>query len=68
MKKRRSADFCADQIDVITDFAVITNVVIKRVNCIILIYFTEKCPLSYAKSVDPDQTDQGLRCLLLSYA
>ena len=25
--------FCADQIDVITNFAVITNVVIKRVYC-----------------------------------
>ena len=26
--------FCADQIDVVTNFAVITNVVIKRVHCI----------------------------------
>ena len=33
MKNARSADFCADQIDVITNFAVITNVVIKRVHC-----------------------------------
>ena len=33
MKKTRSADFCADRIDVITKFAVITNVVIKRVHC-----------------------------------
>ena len=33
MKKIRSADFCAVQIDVITNFAVITNVVIKRVHC-----------------------------------
>ena len=32
-KNTRSADFCADRIDVITDFAVITNVVIKRVHC-----------------------------------
>ena len=32
-KNMRSADFCADQIDVITNFAVITNVVIKRVHC-----------------------------------
>ena len=30
MKNTRTADFCADRIDVITDFAVITNVVIKR--------------------------------------
>ena len=34
MKNTRSADFCADRIDVITNFAVITNVVIKRVHCI----------------------------------
>ena len=33
-KNTRSADFCADQIEVITNFAVITNVVIKRVHCI----------------------------------
>ena len=32
-KNTRSADFCADRIDVITNFAVITNVVIKRVHC-----------------------------------
>ena len=32
-KNTRFADFCADQIDVITNFAVITNVVIKRVHC-----------------------------------
>ena len=31
-KYTRSADFCADRIDVITNFAVITNVVIKRVH------------------------------------
>ena len=33
-KKSRSADFCADRIDVITNFAVIMNAVIKRVHCI----------------------------------
>ena len=33
-KNTRSADFCSDQIDVIKNFAVITNVVIKRVHCI----------------------------------
>ena len=32
-KKTRSADFCEDWIDVITNFAVITNAVIKRVYC-----------------------------------
>ena len=33
MKNTQSADFCADQIDVITNFAVIMNVLIKRVYC-----------------------------------
>ena len=33
MKNTRSADFCSDQIDVITNLAVITNAVIKRVYC-----------------------------------
>ena len=32
-KYTRSADFCAARIDVITNYAVITNVVIKRVQC-----------------------------------
>ena len=39
IKNTRSAEFCADRIDVITNFAVITNVVIKRVHCITLTYF-----------------------------
>ena len=34
MKKYTIRWFCADQIDVITNFIVITNVVIKRVDCI----------------------------------
>ena len=34
MKNTRSDDFCMDQIDVITNFAVIKNVIIKRVHCI----------------------------------
>ena len=33
MKNSRSAEFYADRIDAITNFAVITNVVIKRVHC-----------------------------------
>ena len=33
-KKKLSADFCADGIGVITNYTVITNVVIKRVDCI----------------------------------
>ena len=32
-KNKRSDDFCADWIDVMTNFAVITNAVIKRVYC-----------------------------------
>ena len=32
-KNTRSAHFRADQIDVLTNFAVITNAVIKRVHC-----------------------------------
>ena len=32
-KNTRYADFCADRIDGITNFAVIVNVVIKRVRC-----------------------------------
>ena len=31
-KDTRSADSCADRIDVITNFAVITNAVIKRIH------------------------------------
>ena len=33
MKNAQSADFCAYRIGVITNFAVIPNVVIKRVHC-----------------------------------
>ena len=32
----KNADFCADWIDVITNFAVITKAVIKRVHCNLL--------------------------------
>ena len=39
MKNTQSADFCADQIDFIMNFAVITNVVIKMVQCISLSFF-----------------------------
>ena len=34
---KKYADFCADRIDVITNFAVITNAVIKRDHCILLL-------------------------------
>ena len=33
MKNTRTADFCADRMDVITNFAVITITVVKRVHC-----------------------------------
>ena len=33
IKNTQSADLCADRIDIITNFAVVTNVVIKRVHC-----------------------------------
>ena len=33
-KNIRSADFCADKIDIIMNFVVIMNVVIKRIHCI----------------------------------
>ena len=36
LKNTRSADFCADRIDVITNFAIITNAFIKRVHCIVI--------------------------------
>ena len=41
-KYTRSADFGADQIDVITNFIVITNVVIKRVHITKLVYVTQE--------------------------
>ena len=31
--KKRSLIFCADRIDVIANFAIVTNVVIKKVHC-----------------------------------
>ena len=42
MKNTRSTYICADQIDVMTNFAVITNVVIKRVHCTILSSYYSK--------------------------
>ena len=33
IKNTRSADFCSDWIDVIKNFAILTNAVIKRVHC-----------------------------------
>ena len=35
MKNTQSTDICADQIDIIPNFAVTTNIVIKRVHCIV---------------------------------
>ena len=55
-KHTRSADLCADRIDVITNFAVITNAVIKRVHCILKVtthsttdYRFNICPISPIK-------------------
>ena len=44
-KNTRSADFCADQIDVVMNFAVMTNVVIKMVHYIsrIIMMITNTC-------------------------
>ena len=42
MTKYTMRYMCADQIDVITIFAVITNVVIKRVHCITNDFASEK--------------------------
>ena len=42
IKNTQSADFCADRIDVITNFAAITNVVITRVYCTVLYMYIRK--------------------------
>ena len=49
-KNTRSADFCADRIDVITNFAVITNVVIKRVRCTLMLFLLEALMKSVVKT------------------
>ena len=57
-----SADFCAEQIDVLTIFTVITNVVIKRVQCSTkwtFLYYMN-IPTYSAKIVD-DKTCQNLK-------
>ena len=46
MKNTQSADFCADQIDIIMNFAVITNALIKRVHCIAILYNPHQCRLA----------------------
>ena len=38
VKKYKTANNCADQIDVITNIAIITNVVIKGVHCMSKLY------------------------------
>ena len=54
-KNTLSADFCEDQIDVTTDFAVITNVIIKRVHCSLIRDFWIVGQTQNATE-DPDQT------------
>ena len=48
MKNARSADFCADRIDVTTNSAVITNVVIKRVHCTRALFSLSGLPVAGA--------------------
>ena len=57
MENTRSADFCADQIAVITNFGVITNVVMKRFHCICL----------SASTVDNIQATFKLEITCISY-
>ena len=47
MKNTRSADFCADRIDVITNFAVITNIVIMW---FFKLYHSNYVPISRAET------------------
>ena len=42
-KYTQSADFCADRTDVIKNFAVIMNVVIKRVHCACILHIFIHC-------------------------
>ena len=53
--------FCADRIDFITNFAVITNVVIKRAHCAFSINLNSliKCHFVYKEQ----QNDTTLKCL-----
>ena len=56
MKKNTgSADFCANRIDVITNFPVITNAVIKKVHCILisLVYFC--CKMGFCLTLTSEE-------------
>ena len=58
-KYTRSADLCADRIDVITNFAVISNVVIKRVHCITVCPPVRgDNPRASASGISPVQADK----------
>ena len=61
-KKIRPADFCADRIDVITNFAVITNVVIKSVHSnsytMVCPPVQEDNPRALASGLSPVQADK----------
>ena len=61
MKNTQSTDFCADRVDVITNFAVITNAVIKRVHC--------NCPIRVMRSHPNAPPANGHACegFFLSY-
>ena len=62
IKNTWSADFCADRIDVITNFADITNVVIKRVNCNSHISGLPQPGKSFWKIITRSGKSQGIFC------
>ena len=62
-KNTRSADFCADRIDIISNFAVITNVVIKRVHCNCIFRVEKYCNLPVCLSSQCGSTLKGKNLL-----
>ena len=56
--------FCADRIGVKTNFAVITNAVIKRVHCTSLLSFTVPCSIV---SADPEDIETWPTYLYLCF-
>ena len=62
MKKYQSTDLCADRIDVITNFAVIMNVVIKRVHCIFVAQVKHPFKCLFSNNVQNKNLDLPLNC------
>ena len=61
MQKTRSADFFADRIDV-TNLAVITNVVMKRVHCTVLMHgFSASLRMQRRAMLYPRRRSQSMR-------